>query len=54
MSLRELGVFNPLREGHQAVGTRCAECDRVLGVGVSTALRPQDPHAKGTVECDLL
>lgn len=54
MSLRDLGVFAPLRPDHPAVGKRCGDCGSPLGPGTRTGLRPLDPDARGTVEAILV
>lgn len=51
MSLRDLGVFAPLPEDHPLVRQRahCPICERLLGVGVRTALVPiQTPEEAGS------
>lgn len=40
MSLRDLGVFAPLKPGHPSVGTKCWKCKTELGPGVRVALCP--------------
>lgn len=39
MSLRDLGVFNPLPSDHSLVGDRCWICDKGIEAGMRVALR---------------
>ena len=49
MSLRDVGVFAPLKEGHPSVGTTCWKCGRVLAAGVRVAINPvQTPDEAGS------
>jgi hypothetical protein len=40
MSLRDFGVFAPLKEDHPAIGDRCWKCKGVFGIGTRTAINP--------------
>lgn len=40
MSLLELGVFPPIREGHPVIGDRCWSCDGIFAAGVRTGFKP--------------
>jgi len=40
MSLRDLGVFEPLTADHPGVGMACWICQNELGVGTRVALKP--------------
>lgn len=57
MSLRDLGVFAPLREGHPSIGGTCWKCGNVLGVGTRVALNPietADEAGSLTVGCEIV
>lgn len=50
MSLRDLGVFAPLKEDSIEVGKACWKCGSLLGVGVRIALNPiQTPDETGSL-----
>lgn len=40
MSLRDLGVFAPLKDGHPVIGESCWKCETTLGPGTRVALNP--------------
>lgn len=53
MSLRDLGVFRPLKDDHPLIGDHCWKCGTVFAVGVRVALNPiETPDESGdrTVE----
>lgn len=57
MSLRDLGVFEPLPKDHPGVGMKCWTCKRVIGAGTRTALQAiETPDETGscTVGCELV
>ncbi len=57
MSLRDLGVFEPLQENHPGVGMTCWICSQQLAVGTRVALKPcETPDQTGslTVESKLV
>ena len=57
MSLRDLGVFSPLRAEHAGIGMECWICARELAVGTRCALKPcETPDQTGslTVESKLV
>ena len=57
MSLRDLGVFSPLRAEHPGVGMSCWICARELTAGTRVALKPcETPDQTGslTVESKLV
>jgi len=41
VTLRELGVFAPLREGHPDIGTKCWICGREIREGTRVSLKPK-------------
>jgi hypothetical protein len=57
VSLRDLGIFNPLTASHPTVGERCWICRRDLVVGVRVGLKPfESPEEAGglTVEARVV
>lgn len=57
MTLRDLGVFEPLKEGHPGIGMKCWICDTELAAGTRVALKPcETPDQTGslTVESKLV
>jgi hypothetical protein len=57
MSLKDLGVFKPLQEGHPAIGTKCWICNQQIARGTRTALKPyetKDQTGSFTVEAKLI
>ena len=57
MSLRDLGIFNPLGANHPGVGQTCWICAKSLGPETRTSLRPcETPDQTGSyaVECRLV
>lgn len=50
MSLRDLGVFEPLGKDHPGVGEKCWICGRVLEVGTRVVLKPcETPDQTGSL-----
>ena len=57
MSLRDLGIFEPLGKRHPGVGMTCWICEREIGPGTRTSLKPcETPEQTGslTVEAKLV
>ncbi len=57
MSLRDLGIFEPLGKDHPGVGMPCWICEKVIGAGTRTSLKPcETPDQTGsqTVESKLV
>ncbi len=57
MSLRDLGVFEPLGKKHPAIGLKCWICSVVIGEGTRTSLKPcetKDQTGSFTVEAKII
>ena len=57
MSLRDLGVFAPLKKDHPSVGERCWKCSEILDIGTRVGLcATETPDQSGslTVEAAII